>query len=79
MLCEKIMSVHNALGALAHRVDRDTWAVLKLAKNELLDVAAMVRELESGRISRRCKTFAPISEAGIKQNCRITFCEGKEE
>ncbi|SDO03466.1 hypothetical protein SAMN04488516_11713 [Desulfonauticus submarinus] len=45
MLYEKIMSVHNALGVLSHRVDKETWAVIKIARSELMDAADMAQEL----------------------------------
>jgi len=45
MLYEKLMSVHNALGALSHRVDKETWAVIKIARNELMDAADIAQEM----------------------------------
>ena len=47
MLYEKLMSVHNALGALSHRVDKETWAVIKIARNELMDAADIAQEVEN--------------------------------
>jgi len=55
MLYEKIMSVHNALGALSHRVDKETWAVIKIARNELMDAADMAQEMENFPLGMKAK------------------------
>lgn len=47
MLAEKIGNVSKALGALAHKVDEETWAVLRMAKNELADCYDIAVELEN--------------------------------
>lgn len=46
MLAEKIGNVSKALGALAHKVDEETWAVLRMAKNELMDCYDIAKSLE---------------------------------
>ena len=55
MLAEKIGNVKMALGALAHKVDEETWAVLRMAKNELTDCYGMARELETNFIRKEEK------------------------
>ena len=46
MIHEKIRSASNALGALAHRVDEEAWAVIRLVRANLEDAANQAQELE---------------------------------
>lgn len=47
MLYEKIMGVSKALGVLDGQVNSEQWELIQLAKNELMDAADQVREMES--------------------------------
>ena len=46
MLYEKIISVHNALGVLADKVNKEEWALIHLARKELFDAAKIAAEME---------------------------------
>lgn len=47
MLSEEIKSIQAALGVLAGRVNEEDWALIKLARANLADLADRARELES--------------------------------
>lgn len=74
MVYEKIMNVSKALGTLAGNVSEEQWAMIRMAKAELLDAADMARELESSMIvpgldpdhARRQKLFrSELFQVGI--------------
>ncbi len=65
MLYEKLMSVHNELGSLAHQVSKDVWEIIKLAKAEIKDAAETAKCLESNILIG--KEF----EDGIKANTEV--------
>ncbi len=50
MIYEKIMNVSKALSCLADQVPPEAWAVLRMAKTELMDAADQARSLEQSPI-----------------------------
>jgi len=53
MLAEEIEGVKVALGVLSHRVDTETWAFLKVCRNQLSSAADSARELEAQVVTVR--------------------------
>ena len=58
MLAEDIDGVKIALGALSHRVDPETWAFLKLCRNQLDSAGDLARELEAQVVAVRALEMA---------------------
>lgn len=47
MFSEEISSIRAALGVLAGRISEEDWALVKLARHNLEEVAMQVKEMEN--------------------------------